>query len=274
MLAEVYRRTRRFALSTDNRQTMMICIGIGVGIFVLAALYCAQSGAATPWAIGLFKLPLIVAVIPLALHGSIAGERDRRSWDALCVAPVTDGQIVAGKFAAGLVLLLAVHLVVWPVQLAAFVTEDSVRNRWADFVMWVRLDVYTLAFGFFVTAVTFLASVRSRRPFPALGAAVGVLIGMFAISIASMTGESSVLAKRAVQPLIVAVNPILHVAQIVDDGNSSWVQDASLHMKLAPEFGAVFYLAIGIGLLVFAARTLHAADQEVVPAPKTSTPHA
>ncbi|MFX8512366.1 hypothetical protein ABTM04_21030, partial [Acinetobacter baumannii] len=81
---------------------------------------------------------------------------------------------VAGKFAFGLGVLTVVSLIFLPIELAALATEDN-RNRLADFLIMLRLDLYTFLIGVFITSLSFLASARSRRPFAALGVTGGVL---------------------------------------------------------------------------------------------------
>lgn len=275
MMVELYRRTRRFTLSKDNRQNVWIGIVLIAVVFVLAALFFAQAGSVTPWGMASIKLPLLCLALPLALHGAIAGERDRRSWDALCIAPVTDAQIVAGKFAVAIALMFIVHLIFLPIELAAVLTEDG-RDRLADFLIAARLDAYTMAMGFFVASVSFLASARSRRPFPALGAAGGVFAALLAISIVTVvSGDAATMGKRWFQPVVAITNPVVHYVVMFDDGKSSSAEDISAHIKAAPEIGGALYALIGVGLLVFAARTLHDADQEIVPVPRKKTaPHA
>jgi ABC-type transport system involved in multi-copper enzyme maturation permease subunit len=274
MMAEVFRRMRRFTLSKDHRQSLLTALALGVAVFLLTALTFAQSGAFTPWAIALIKLPLLCAALPLAMHGSIAGERDRRSWDALCAAPVTDAQIVAGKFAVGLTVLAAVWLAFLPMELSALVTEVN-RDRLADALVTLRLDFYTLLVGMFVASLSFLASARSRRPFAALGATGGALGALLIVSNVLLFSASATDAKnRFYQPVVALLNPVLHLVQITDGSQNTWSRDMSLGWKLAPEFGALIYLALGIAMLVVATRTLHAADQEVVASSPKSTTHA
>src|SRR5207302_725971 len=57
-----------------------------------------------------FQLVLLLFIGPLVLHSSIAGERERRSWDLLLIAPVTKAQLVVGKLISGLAILGAVFV--------------------------------------------------------------------------------------------------------------------------------------------------------------------
>ena len=268
MLGEFYRRTRRFAVSKNNRQNIILA-GVGiVVVFLTFALIFAQAPYFPGWGIACIKLPLFAFVVPLIVHGAVAGEREKRSWDAICCAPLTDAQVVAGKFLSAVSVIVVINLVIFPVELAAWMTQIN-ADKADDLLRMFRLDFYTNSIALFLAAVAFLASARSRRPFNALGGVIGLVAGMVAVSVISMSGDVRTLGDRFSTPLVAVLNPIVHVGAILSQhGTEEWVQATTAGIPFMPEIGALAYLALGAGALIIATKTLHFADQEVIAAPR------
>ena len=269
MLAEFYRRARRFALSKNNRQNILISAGSLILVYVMFVLVFAQAPFFQAWGIAIVKLPLFAVVVPLVIHGAVAGERDKRSWDAICAAPLTDAQIVAGKFLSCVAVIAFIDILFLPVQLACLTMEKD-TDRMVDLVAMGRLDLYTTAMALFIAAVTFLASARSKRPFTALGAVIGLFAGMMAVSIITVMGSNEAFHSRFYTPIVALFNPIVHVSAIIwrPDQNDEWVKAVSGGVPFVPEFGAVIYLLLGAAALVFATKTLHHADHEAIVSPQ------
>src|SRR5258708_1328535 len=78
-----------------------------LAVIYLLILDLAWYGGGVMPAQGYLFVELVVLLLAatLGFYASISGERERRTWDLLRVAPVTNGQIVVGKFMGGALVL-------------------------------------------------------------------------------------------------------------------------------------------------------------------------
>lgn len=123
---------------------------------------------------------LLYLAVPPIFYNSVAGERERGSWELLRVAPVSTVQILVGKFVAGILVLLPLYIFIGG---AAFLT--SFDSSAPSYLFSGRNHVTALevlasclilgSLGFFIAALTIFLSARMKRPFSALMASYGIL---------------------------------------------------------------------------------------------------
>ncbi len=99
MKAEIRRfRNRYLRRGTKGGASFAVTV-IALSFYVLLLIWIGTSlreGAVM--AISQICLVAVTLGVPIAAYTMIAGERERRSWDLLLVAPITSAQIVVGKF--------------------------------------------------------------------------------------------------------------------------------------------------------------------------------
>lgn len=122
---------RSFLPGSASARTVWLLVGVVyVGLMALCATYAEVLVG--DWLF--FPTLVVMLLLPLnILHGSIAGEREKRSLDNLLVAPLTSAQIVFAKAARALAALaLCLLLIVGPylaVEIARPFSEPLVTHR-------------------------------------------------------------------------------------------------------------------------------------------------
>lgn len=164
---------RRFLLISASRISRPAALMIG--LFYISLLYFYFRYA---WFFGFSSLMLggFVAVIApiLSLSGAIAGERENRTWDILRVAPVTGGQLVAGKFLHAARVISIVWIGSLPFYFLAATTPEAYRQfgqvaSHEGLLACLMLGAcLILPLSFLSASITLLASAAVRRPFQAL----------------------------------------------------------------------------------------------------------
>lgn len=104
----------------------MGCLGAIVFITLMISAY---NESQTGWKIGtqlfgtitFLQAILIIFVTPLVTAASITGEKDQKTFDSLCVTPVSTRQIVFAKLAASLILFIVLILISLPFAAASFI---------------------------------------------------------------------------------------------------------------------------------------------------------
>lgn len=186
MSIEIVRFRRRFMTfsgpNSVNTAVALLIFALYAGLCLMVVSY---AGDVQPMLLLFLQLFLFCIFAPSLLHGAIAGERERRSWDFLLVAPVTKAQIVVGKFlgaAAALAAFSAAMLL--PLLIAAFTySRTNIFNVLVG-------EVLTQAFALMLCAFTLLISARVKRPFMAMG----VVIGAMALGLLVLPGIVAIVA--------------------------------------------------------------------------------
>ncbi|MBA3725061.1 MAG: ABC transporter permease subunit [Armatimonadetes bacterium] len=166
MLIETKRFMRRFlgAHAMTNWIAVLI-IGILLSMVVgLIYIYEFNYIGASMAALLTFSI-----LVPIMLHGAVAGERERRSWDMLLVAPVTSSQIVAGKFMGAATAIGFTALAFGAAILISYFPGGDKLPTGTMILLVIASFAYCLA------AFTLLVSTRSRRSMTALGIVYGCL---------------------------------------------------------------------------------------------------
>jgi ABC-type transport system involved in multi-copper enzyme maturation permease subunit len=120
----------------------------------------------------------VMALTPVLVAGSIAGERERGTLDVLLTMPLSSAEIVLGKFVVRLLAVACLMLAGLPVL--------SLATLWggvdAERVLFVELAITIVAAG--VGATTLASSVDCRTTATATAAGVAWYLGLVGLGIA------------------------------------------------------------------------------------------
>lgn len=261
MLAEIERFRRKFFSFRGPNVQANGGLGLIVVLFLFYSIICIYNrGDFEPIAQLSVYLGFALFVIPFMLHATIAGERERRSWDMLLVAPISPSQIVMGKFvAAFLGLLLTFALFMVPVLILAIYYKGM---HWDNFLWGIVVVMCQLLS---LTALTILISARVKRPLVALAVTIGVVLMFFFFAPMFLSIVDSFTSKY----LTSAVYPFSVIAELarlnepprtysLGDDTGSFVNPVLTSLTCV-----VSQLVLTFVLLAWAIKTLHFADNEV-----------
>ncbi len=163
LLIEFKRAVRRFfGVSKHSAINAMVLVISCLLYGLLLLITIANRQAMSPVAIIYVQTFLFCFIIPANLHGAIAGERERRSWDLLLAAPIENSQIVVGKLMSGLAAVATTFLLMFPPMLVAWSGDSE-----ATFEKVFKAELVSLGFAIAVAAVTLFISARSKRAYGA-----------------------------------------------------------------------------------------------------------
>lgn len=262
MMAEISRFKSRYLSVKGSSAAVNGGVGILIFCFVLFTVICVYYRGDIP-PIPLLSLYLFFAVlvIPLILHGAIAGERERRSWDMLMVAPITPAQIVIGKFAGAFVgMLVTLAIFLFPIFILAVFYS---RTVWYALFLAILLVVAQLAL---IIATTIFISARVKRPLTALGISIGIIfVVFFLVPSASGFGSQSTGLLAINQPfsLIMILSRIGEPTYGYND-----LGDVQALAPLIFATNLAFEFILTISLLAWTIKTISFADNEVKFLPK------
>jgi len=274
MLIEITRFRRRYFTFTGANSVGGVVLGLILICYATLVLIVVENrNSISPIALITFQTGLLCLFAPMTLYQSIAGERERRSWDLLLAAPITKSQIVVGKFMGAIAALgIAVGMLQVPVLIAASSYEKS---DWRNVVM---ADAVSVTFLMCVCSLTLLFSARVKRGLMALGATLGSLMTVLVV-IPSIIGVGS--SDRHGSDVSLFLHPFYVLNRIgeVDEYYSrarlmspsgatvlSYGSSPSDSYVQAFWWGwpqAFTYLGLAIVLLGWAANTLNFAENEV-----------
>ncbi len=269
MMIEITRFRRKFlgGGNTLNAVVLAMCGLIYLGILALVWNY---REAAHPIGIVFLQTGLFTLLAPALLHGAIAGERERRSWDFLLVAPITQAQIVCGKFmgAAAAILVCAAFLLV-PILIGVVFyqgyaydhTGASIRTG-ANLWNLALSESLSISWGLMVCAMTIFFSARCKRAFIALGTVLALLVGSLIVwpilTVSATLGSPDTLLNF--------FHPFWALTQIED--SSQPFREETLRNGLYGLPQIFVYIGMTAVFLAWTERTLRFADTEVNFLPK------
>lgn len=276
MTSEIGRFRRRFLEGGRGR-------GLNTAIVVLALIaYAAMllvisslSGQLAPSVLILVQTATFTLLAPALAYNSIAGEREKRSWDLLLAAPVTHAQIIAGKFFAALSGILATFvLFIFPTIFTAvtYREEDGFvsSNLGAHpiFSPWnalVREELISLTFAIGLVALTILFSARCRRSLMSLGIVItAVFFGLVAVP-AFVSALPSWYGNTGFDTIIAYFHPFIAIYQVDQIRHGLSDGEVSLNTYGPAMFGyaqALLYLFLTATSLAWAGKTINFADGE------------
>jgi ABC-type transport system involved in multi-copper enzyme maturation permease subunit len=248
MLVEI-RRVRSRMLSTRSggaNVAIIVLILVFYGFFVLSLLTLAKY--IDPVIVVIFQTGLFSLLMPVMVSGSIAGERENRTWDILLVAPVTKAQIVVGKFIAclsGLAIFFVLCLL--PIALCL------IQYPGAKLSATISAEMLSASFGMLLIAFSLLVSARSRTTFAALGTCVGtvfILVGAVPIFIASVLQEAGATFLYTVYPFSILSWTLAHPTE-----------SPGIHLWGVPLANTAVYLVLTVVMLVAATATVRKMEE-------------
>jgi ABC-type transport system involved in multi-copper enzyme maturation permease subunit len=271
MMIEITRFRRKF-LSGRGNAVNSVVVAMTVLVYIgIVALVWTYREAANPMILIFMQTGILTMLAPAMLHGAIAGERERRSWDFLLVAPVTQAQIICGKFMSAAVAILASSVAfLLPIAIGVgyyrsyYYTSGSAST--SDVNLWNLLEAEALSitWAFLVCAMTIFFSARCRRGFIALGTTLALLIAgliVWPILIAS----AGLLGSQETK-MLNFFHPFWAIAQIEAAGSPQ--DDAAGWSSLYGIPQILIYLGLTVVFLIWTERTLRFADNEVKFLPK------
>jgi ABC-type transport system involved in multi-copper enzyme maturation permease subunit len=214
-------------------------------------------GDMPPVALVMFQTGLFCFFGPAMLHGAIAGERERRSWDLLLVAPITKAQIVAGKF-MGAMAALGIGAVAMglPIVLSAFAYAKT--NAY-DLLL---AELVSLTFCMLVCAWTLFISARVKRPFMALGTSVGTLA--LALLVVPLLFAALIGGDRFTSESLNFLNPFVALNAIGERAENTYsAQNAMVPFAMYGLTHVFVYTALTACFLVYAEKTLNFPENEI-----------
>ena len=273
MIIEVSRFRRRFLEGGRGKSVNTTILVLAIIAYAALLLVIANlSGDFPPVALIFLQTGVFCFLAPALTFGSIAGEREKRSWDLLLCAPISHAQIVCGKFiaaaagiAGGLILFLLPTMFTaltykgdWNAYSAQ--PEDVVSGSYAL----IGQEVVSVTFALMIAAMTLLFSSRCRRGLMALGIVLGVLfIGLIAMPMLL----EIMLSGSGVSDLINVIHPFFAINRLEELRHSSatsiyrGVNDFQLFGGLWFGFTQGFiYLGMTAVFLTWATKTITFAD--------------
>lgn len=252
------RKFLSFSTSRGANATVLILVCLAYGMLSLSII--SSKGNVSPDIVVYLQTALFTILAPALLHGSIAGERERRSWDFLLVAPITHAQIVVGKFLGACAIMLVVVLAGLIPAAIAGLTHDPAYSNLGIFAF-VEMEGISITYAMCVFAVTLFFSARVKRPMAALGTVYGLLVvtllGLPAVLSVGI-GSSKVEADT-----LMFLNPFIAESKLAEPSNISGLP--------AYLFGlphVLLYLGLSIVVLAWTSKTLVFAENDVKFLPK------
>jgi ABC-type transport system involved in multi-copper enzyme maturation permease subunit len=263
MRIEISRFRRKFlglSGSGVNRAAFFLLLVCYAGL-VLSVMSLQNN--ISPLALVIFQTFLFCLFATAMLHGSIAGERERRSWDLLMVAPISKAQIIAGKF-MGAVAALGISAAAMTIPTAIATYSFDRKDPYSLIVG----ELVSLSFCLLVCAWAIFISARSKRPFMALGTTIGTLIlGLIVFPILVGTifqGE------RIANELLNFLNPF-NVLSVLTDPPAYVSGGGLLPLSFYGPVHIATYLTLTILFLVYAEKTLSYPENDMRFIPQKQT---
>ena len=262
MLIDMKRAYRRFfgvsRMKAMNAAVLVLaCILYGILILITVAYRTAFS----PQALVHVQTFLICFTVPSVMHGAIAAEREKRTWDLLLVAPVSNAQIVIGKFIGGVVTLFAVVGLMLIPTLIAFDPNGSV-----DFMSLLKSEVVSIFFGVLLVALSLTVSARTKRTY---SAQIGIY-GLLVMALIVWPILAAAMGSQGIEPLLHFLNPFYAIAEVWNQDVSSYNYEpyTSMHTEYRGLYNGwihmILYSILTSVLLMFTIAKLKALDDEGV----------
>lgn len=197
------------------------------------------------------ELFAVTLIAPAAIYAAISGEREKSTWDALVLTRLTPAQIVIGKLAWRVALVVGMMLLLLLMILISQ-TRGPVHDRPSAMAVLVA-QLLILSWGVLLSVFGLWVSARTARSVTSIGVILGALIGalimlptLLSIWGAQMDPRRAVTFWDKVALAVTSVNPFLLVGDLGEGRNR--VHD----LYRSPEWGlvvVVIYLAVAAFLL-------------------------
>jgi ABC-type transport system involved in multi-copper enzyme maturation permease subunit len=263
MLIEVRRYRRRMLGGGRPNGVNIAVLTLGAVCYVgLLMIVGNGNGTIPPIVIILIQTGIFTLAAPAVLNNAIAGEREKRTWDLLLVAPVTKAQIMMGKFAGAMTnLVLGSTLFLLP----TFICAVSYRNT--DFFALFLAELDSLTFAMFACSVVLFFSARCKRAFTALAMSLGMLLlglVVYPILIGAMTSMDRLTVDFLLffHPFVVQIDlmTLSHMSPYMSESSRGTVTPAIIQICV--------FIGLSIVMFVWTERTLTYSDNETKFIPK------
>jgi len=155
LLIEAKRYGRRFiGLGREKGQIAYLYL-VGAIYLVLVVLALAYHDAFSSFTIIAIQTGIACIVVPSVAQNAVAGEREKRTWDLLIVAPISRAQIVIGKYLSVVLVLAVMELCFLPLAVICFDSSAETRNGVisAEFIS-IGFGILLAAFSTYVSSIT------------------------------------------------------------------------------------------------------------------------
>lgn len=270
MLVEIARFRRKYLSLRGTGIVTTVFFGAIYGLLLLVVIRFADN--VEPGVVLFTELGLACFIAPAILHSAIAGEREKRTWDFLLVAPVTRAQIVVGKFIAAVQGIIAMALLML-LPLGVTLLGQSARYQretwgWDGYSRpttglydTLLAGLLIATFAIMLCAMTLFFSARCKRSLMALGASLGAIVVAFALfpALTLPLPEDSFEWKFWIE-LGNLFNPFVAVSHVLDRNPSYYEGAIPAAYYGWTQIG--FYVLATIGFLAWAIKTVHWPDNE------------
>lgn len=256
------RRVSR-SMSGSKAGSLLVALAcIPLALIVTVTLAFGSSGG--PAAAQTCFVIAVVAqylIIPPIFYNSVAGERERGSWELLRVAPVTTVQVLIGKFFAGFVILAPWFIILTvSVLVVHFVSfgDSNIGSYSQEMDPYQFFGSFAIVFSqaLMLSSLTMFLSSRMKKPFSALLASYGILalssiLVPFVFGIVAESGDFTGKLWDMMQPLGQLTNL------------SGWQSDSPFGSIIPWPLFTLLYLLFSSILLIWSAVTLDFPDRDL-----------
>ncbi len=257
MLIEIARFRRRFLSFSGSNALNGVVLGLAVVCYIgIVMLVFSARGSLPPIMLVIAQTFVFVFATPSILYGAIAGEREKRTWDLLLAAPITQDQIVVGKFIGAMAAIgVGFGLFLFPILVSAFEYQTT---NWHDLML---AEIVSATFVTSIATVTLFFSARTKRGFMALGTVLATLAIFLLIvpllAVAVLQDSILVSLTNFFHPFFV----LTHLATTSVSGSGEYIGGMHDFSWGWPQIFA--YVISSAIFLVWTARTLHFAENDV-----------
>lgn len=181
MRMEMIRFKSRFVNCTSNPafNKALVVLTVLSYLCILGLVFAIRRDT-HPAAVLITQGVVLFLAVVMAGHGAIAGERDRRSWDLLQVAPITQAEIVVGKFLGLIALILAISLAFLPfVLISLFYYPLELSGFYPPPVVNILLaELIAITSATAAGSITLYLSARFKNSTSALTASIATFVGV------------------------------------------------------------------------------------------------
>ncbi len=281
MLIEVSRFRRRFLEGGRGKAINTTVLIVAIVAYAALLLVIANlSGDLPPVALIMLQTGVFCFLGPALTFGSVAGERERRSWDLLLVAPISHAQIIIGKFIAAISAIAGSFVLFFlPTLFTAMTYKGDFYNgrppgTVSGTFAFVGEEVISISFAVLLSAMALLFSTRCKRSLVALGIVLAALfVGLIAFPLILL----SFMSGTSMADGLNVVNPFLAISRLEDFRHTSdpYINGYNVHVFGPAWFGlgqVVIYGLFTAVFLVWAIKTVTFADGDKRFIPRN--PHA
>lgn len=265
MKVEIMRALRKFGTLNRNNSTNVVMVALVAVIYLIIVASNFVFRAVVPAFVPLYLALILVTLTgPIGNYQSIAGEREKRTWELLVVSPVSKAQIVIGKWMGAILLCLLWVVLSWLPVLVLSIPDPAGSYSGREemnvgLLEFLQTQAILITFSLFTTSLTIFFSARSQRSLNALGLSLTILF-VILILVPVVASALSLTPDSGVRDVITVSNPFMMIWSVVDPfGHNrfeiSWA--VCLHCGV--------YLSLALGLMFLAISGLNRADNESAP---------